>query len=186
MVAAAIRPGAETELRALLATLNLGPGVVDPTNAVLPFGQFENLHVARLVILTDETLADLALYHTNFPDPPLYLTFLGDCDGSGEAMLAEFVTRSGAGLRRIFSHCADFSESSDLRAWMGAHLVSPQAWYVNWVGRTVRQVKEEAALHAALSAAMRNESTAHSALADNTFSVAVCWSSRKSERKSKS
>jgi hypothetical protein len=160
MVAAAIRPGAEQELRALLATLNLSPGVVDPTNAVLPFGQFEHLHVARLVILTDETLADLALYHTSFPDPPLYLAFLGDCDGSGEAMLAEFATRSGAGLRRIFSHCLDFDPSADLLQWMLARSLAPAACYVNWVGRTVRDIREEAALHTALRAWLTEQGAA--------------------------
>jgi len=152
MVAAAIRPGAEPELRALLDTLNVSPGVVDPANALLPFGQFDNLHVARLVILTDETLADLALYNTNFPDPPLYLAFLGDCDGIGKAMLAEFATRSGAGLRRIFSHCQDFDPSADLLRWMLARSHTPAACYINWVGRTVRQIREEAALHTVLRA----------------------------------
>ena len=160
MVAAAIRPGAEPALRALLATLNLSPGVVDPANAVLPFGQFENLHVARLVILADETLADLALFNTSFPDPPLYLAFLGDCDGSGEAMLAEFVTRSGAGLRRIFSHCLDFDPNTDLLPWMLAHSHTPAACYINWVGRTVRQIREEAALHMAVQAWLAEQGAA--------------------------
>jgi hypothetical protein len=150
MVAAAIRPGVEPELRALLATMNSSPGVVDPVNTLLPFGQFEQLHVARLVILTDETLADLALYDTSFPDPPLYLAFLGDCDGDGEAMLAEFTTRSAAGLRHIFSYCLDFDPGTDLYPWMLAHSQTPAACYVNWVGRTVRQIREEAALHTAL------------------------------------
>ncbi len=164
MVAAAIRPGAEPALRALLATLNLSPGVVDPANAVLPFGQFENLHVARLVILADETLADLALFNTSFPDPPLYLAFLGDCDGSGEAMLAEFATRSGAGLRRIFSHCLDFDPSTDLLSWMRAHSYAPAACYINWVGRTVRQIREEAAVHTALRAWLAGQGAAQSTM----------------------
>lgn len=137
-------------MRALLATLNSSPGVVDPANALLPFGQFEHLHVARLVILTDETLADLALYHTSFPDPPVYLVLLGDCDGNGEAVLAEFATRCRAGLLQIFSHCLDFDPTSDLLGWMLAHSRAPAACYVNWVGRTVRQIREEAALHTAL------------------------------------
>jgi hypothetical protein len=152
MVAAAIRPGAETELRALLATLNRSPGVVDPANALLPFGQFERLHVARFVILVDETLADLALYHTSLPDPPLYLALLGDCDGSGEAILADFAARSGAGLRRIFAHCLGFDPNADLLRWMLAHSQSPAACYINWVGRTVHQIREEAALHTVLRA----------------------------------
>ncbi len=150
MVAAPIRPGAETDLRALLATLNSGPGVVDPANPVLPFGLYERLHVARLVILVDETLGDLALYNTGLPDAPLWLVFLGDCDGAGAAMLGEFAARSGAGLRCIFSHCIGFDAGSDLLAWMLRHSRAPAACYVNWVGRTVRQIHEEAALRSAL------------------------------------
>jgi hypothetical protein len=53
-------------------------------------------------------------------------------------------------LRQIFSHCRDFSASGDLLAWMQAHEQAPAAAYVNWVGRTVRQVREESALREAL------------------------------------
>ncbi len=37
---------------------------------------------------------------------------------------------------------------------MRAHQTPPAAVYVNWVGRTVRQVREEAALHEALHAVL--------------------------------
>jgi hypothetical protein len=39
---------------------------------------------------------------------------------------------------------------------MQAHSAAPAAQYVNWVGRTVQQIREEAALHAALSERLRN------------------------------
>jgi hypothetical protein len=67
-------------------------------------------------------------------------------------MLAEFAARSGAGLRRIFSHCLDCDPNADLLAWMLAHSHPPAACYINWLGRTVRQIREEAALHTALRA----------------------------------
>ncbi len=167
MVAAAVRPNAEAALRDLLATLNSRPGIVDPANEILPFGRFERLHVARLVILQDQTLADLAAYQTHFTDPPLWLAFLGDCDGPGEAMLAEFATRAAVGLRRIFSHCEGFEPDGDLLRWMLAHSRAPAACYVNWVGRTVRQIHEEAALHAGFRAWLAQHGTA---LADNSAS----------------
>jgi hypothetical protein len=150
MVAAAVRPGAEAALRELLSTLTTAPGIVDPANPVLPFAAFQGLHVARIVILQDDTLADFAAYDIGFADPPLWLALLGDCDGSGEAMLAELAARSAAGLRLIFGHCVGFDATGDLLAWMLAHARTPAACYVNWVGRTVRQVREEADLHAAL------------------------------------
>jgi hypothetical protein len=65
-------------------------------------------------------------------------------------MMAEIVDRAGAGLRRIFSHCEDFDDSVDLLAWMRAHRAEPVAYYVNWLGRTMRQCREESALHAFL------------------------------------
>jgi hypothetical protein len=37
---------------------------------------------------------------------------------------------------------------------MQAHSIRPQANYVNWLGRTVRQVREEAALHRSLAACL--------------------------------
>ena len=96
MVAAPIAPGQETGLRALLATMNLSPGVVDPNNALVPFARFDRLHVARFVILQDETLGDLSQYDATLVNLPVWLVFLGDCDGPAETMLAEFVAQAGA------------------------------------------------------------------------------------------
>ena len=47
---------------------------------------------------------------------------------------------------------------SDLLRWMQAHAVLPAARYGNWVGRTVRQVREEAALHVELRACLERDS----------------------------
>jgi hypothetical protein len=150
MVAAPIATDREGALRALLAAMNLRPGVVDPNNALFPFRRFDRLHVARFVILDDQTLDDLPPGDP-LRDAPPWLVFLGDCDGAPERLLAEFVAVAEAGLRAVFSHCADFSTDADLLSWMHAHSVRPAAQYVNWVGRTVRQIREEAALRAALA-----------------------------------
>src|SRR6185295_2273853 len=55
---------------------------------------------------------------------------------------------------QIFAHCDDFDARADLLAWMRARQTPPTAIYVNWIGRTVRQVREEAALHEALRTAL--------------------------------
>ena len=123
--------------------------MAEPANALFPFGRFPRLHVARFVILDDTTLTDLPP-DDPLRDAPVYLAFLGDCDGSADLQLAEFVTLAGDGLRQIFGCCSNFSADADLLQWMRDNSVTPAAQYVNWVGRTVAQVREEQALHAAL------------------------------------
>ena len=50
MIVAPVRPGQEAGLRRLLASMNEGPGRLDPANPLIPFHQFDTLHVARLHI----------------------------------------------------------------------------------------------------------------------------------------
>jgi hypothetical protein len=149
MIAAPILPEREDGLRALLERMNVRPGVVDPHNALFPFARFEQLHVARFVILKDETLADRPP-EDPLPNAPVRLAFLGDCDGAAEAMLVQFVAQAGDGLRQIFSYCEGFSTGIDLLLWMRQHSLKPATQYVNWVGRTVQQIREEVALRHAL------------------------------------
>ncbi len=152
MVVAPIVPEREPALRALLDTMNLLPGQADPANPLVPFGDFERLHFARFAVLADTTGADFGVFHLRRPAFPTYLAFLGECDGPAEAQLAAFADQAGEGLRRIFSHCAGFDPGRDLLAWMTAHQARTSAGYVNWIGRTVRQIRENSALRRALAA----------------------------------
>ena len=61
-VVATIEPGREGDLRTMLASMNLRPGVVDPENGLVPFGRFERLHFARFVVLEDRTGEDIAAH----------------------------------------------------------------------------------------------------------------------------
>jgi hypothetical protein len=79
------------------------------------------------------------------------LALLADIDGSAEDFLARFVRDCPKGLRTLFS-CCQFPPGDNLAAWIQEHRVEPAANYINWRGRTVRQLREEAALHAALAA----------------------------------
>ena len=164
MIVAKIDPTREAELRRLLDSMNRAPGAVDPLNALIPFGQFERLHFARIVILDDQTLDDITDYGLRRIDYPLYLVFLGDIDGPSKTFLGELAQRSGDGLRRIFSHCQGCTPNADLLTWMMARSVSPAANYVNWIGRTVRQVREEEALRQSMENFIQEKSSSMSAI----------------------
>ena len=151
MVVASIAPGQEPGLRTLLDTMNAQPGIADRANALLPFGAFDRLHFARFVILEDATLGDIALLGLPVPSPPKHLVFMGDCDGPSSELLVDLSRRAEAGLRKIFAHCADFDARGDVLDWMTAHEVPVAVNYVNWLGRTVVQIKEESALQRALA-----------------------------------
>ncbi len=81
MVVAPVAAGRIDDLRQLLATMNREPGLVDPMNAVVPFGQLPRLHFARIAVLDDLTLDDISVYGLPRVNYPTYLTFLGDFDG---------------------------------------------------------------------------------------------------------
>ncbi len=150
MVLAPIDPKRETELRQLLDSMNRAPGRVNSDNELIPFTEFDTLHFARFIILDDKTTEDVRVYGLAPRQYPLYLAFLGDVDGDANAFLGKLIKRAGKGLARIFSCCQGFSSSSDLLAWMRQHNAPAIAAYVNWRGRTVRQIREEAALYEAL------------------------------------
>jgi hypothetical protein len=149
-VLAPVIPAREADLRRLLASMNEAPGRLKPDNGIIPFAQFDRLHVARLLIIDDKTVGDNQVYNVIPPEYPLYLGFLGDVDGDAGTFLAELAARAPAGLRALFSCCQGFAPESDLVAWMKAHGAPSSASYVNWRGRTVRRIREEAALHDAL------------------------------------
>lgn len=152
LIMAPIARGRGDDLRALLATMNQRPGFADPENSLVAFGSFDRLHLARFVILEDPTPDDLRVYGLATRSFPATLGFLADCDGSAEECLAELVSRCGTGLRTIFSHCEGFIPDGDLLHWLQRHREQPAAAYVNWIGRTVRQIREEAALYDAVAA----------------------------------
>ena len=152
MIVAPVRSGKLKSLRQLLATMNRGIGEADPDNTLVSFGRFDRLHVARFVIIEANTAHDITAYGlAPYPWQPS-LAFLGDCDGDSDAFLAQLADQAEPGLIKIFSLCESFTgEESSLLAWMKAHQLQPAANYINWIGRTVTQVWEEAALQRMLT-----------------------------------
>lgn len=151
MVAARLDRKSAEGLRALLATMNSAAGNADPLNPLLPFRKLENLHFARFAVLDDQTLDDIGVYGLPRQEYPLYLAFLCDFDGRVSDFLTDLLRFSSEGLKKIFSFCEDFNEGMDLRNWIEAHNLPIATSYVNWRGRTMRQVREEAILHEAIT-----------------------------------
>lgn len=158
MILATIIPSREAALRQLLASMNHEPGLLDPANALIPFERLQKLHFARVLILDDLTLNDITVYGLPKVNYPTYLAILGDSDGGTDEFLAEMAERAGEGLRTIFAHCEGFAPNADLLGWMKAHNLSPTANYVNWIGRTVQQAREENALRQALETFLQDHS----------------------------
>ncbi|MGI9088900.1 MAG: hypothetical protein ACR2HH_14350 [Chthoniobacterales bacterium] len=164
MVLAPIIPARVAELRALLDSMNEAPGRVNQANAVVPFAQIESLHFSRLLILDDTTTEDVRVYGITPRVYPLYLAFLGDIDGDAETFFHDLARLAPEGLRALFSCCENFTPEADLVRWMKQHRVRAIANYANWPGRTVRRIREEAALHDALEVYLQRDATAMRAL----------------------
>jgi len=152
LVVAPVAAGKEAALRTLLDSMNAEPGMADPRNGVLPFAQFDKLHFARLALLDDALQADLRAHGVEPKRLATCLVFIGDCDGPADEVLADLAERAGPGLVLLFGHCEGFGDASQLLAWMRAHERRSAASFVNWAGRTVRQIREESALQRALAA----------------------------------
>jgi hypothetical protein len=152
MYAAPVKPGYEDDLRSLLAGMNRTPGVVDPLNSLIPFARFRNLHFARVLVVTDLGGTDRAVYGLPVAGLPDYLVLMGEVDGDEEKFRNELLGAAQIGLRLLFSHCVGFDVQGDLATWLASSRISSAADYVNWVGRTVLQVREEEKLRRALEA----------------------------------
>jgi len=150
MVLAPIDPRREAELERLLVSMNGAPGHARADNALVPFGRFEQVHVARFLIVDDKTVSDNGAHGIPTPCYPRGLAFLGEVDGEAEAFLADVSAGASEGLRAIFACCDGFGAETHLLDWLLAHQVSAAAAYTNWRGRTVRRVREDAALRAVL------------------------------------
>lgn len=151
LVIAPIKMERKAELCSLLESMNSQPGQADPANSLVCFGQFEQIHFARFVILEDQTLDDIhKLYGVPRVDYPVTLAFFADFDGPADDFRADLAMRAGEGLQRIFSFCEDFTPGTDLAHWMKEHENPAATMYMNWRGRTVKEIHEEDRLRLAI------------------------------------
>ncbi|OLE96965.1 MAG: hypothetical protein AUG75_13870 [Cyanobacteria bacterium 13_1_20CM_4_61_6] len=139
-VLAPVLPGQLGELNSLLAAIATDV----ENNDILPFRKLAKVHFARLLVLSDSI--DLTGRTI-----PAQLVLATDFDGKLEAHLTELVDVFGAGLDRVFGHCEGYPPRSGRvpqarLAYLKQRLIPTHALYVNTVGRTVRQVADEARL----------------------------------------
>lgn len=138
-VVAEVRPEAAEDLRALLATM--GDGVAN--DKVLDFGSFSGLHFARLVLVEEST--DLEGDRL-----PASLLYMSDLDLPKDRHLGELADASGDAIDRLFGHCVGYPQTpttpEQRLAYLRGHVVKEQARYVNTIGRTARQIRQEARL----------------------------------------
>jgi hypothetical protein len=143
-IMAPINPGLKEDLRQLLQAMGKDPA----NNDLLPFSKLSGTHFARLFILDEAT--DL----NGAPIAP-YLVYMSDVDSPLERHLDELVGVTSAGLDRLFSHCAGYPSEGLVtpglrRVYLQAHAVSAAAVYVNTLGRTLQEIRQDAQLRDAI------------------------------------
>ncbi|MBW4691214.1 MAG: hypothetical protein KME27_05545 [Lyngbya sp. HA4199-MV5] len=139
-IIARIKPDHMSQLRQLLERMSQAVG----SNAIIPFARFRQVHFARFVIL--EESRDL-----NNQIIPSSLAFSTELDAPLDAYFNDLVDIAGNGLDELYSHCVGYPDPSrrdrqSRLAYLHAHQVKVQAFYVNTVNRTVLQIHQEAKL----------------------------------------
>jgi hypothetical protein len=141
---APVKPGAVDALRQVLAGMGKDPA----GNAIIPLGKLITVHFARILLL--EETRDLR----GATIPP-NLIWMSDADAPLERHMEQLLDVAGEGLDQVFGHCdgypgPDARDRERRRAYLRAHMIPAQAVYVNTIGRTVRQVRQESGLRDAL------------------------------------
>jgi hypothetical protein len=136
-----------------VAAADVGPlkAVLDSINAntrrrkLLPFEDLP-VHFARFVVLDEATDPDGRTY-------PPRLVFLSDIDSPTAKYLDHLVDRAAEGIDEIFRYCIGYPATPTAhqrREFLNQHIVKTTTAYVNTVGRSLEQIRSEAALREAI------------------------------------
>jgi hypothetical protein len=141
-----IRPDSIGALRTTLATIDADV----EGNALVPFGSMPEVHFGRFVILDDALV--------NGSIVPASLVYASNVDAPSSAHL-DALTSFGTGLDEVWQHCDDYPVAGERTPatrleYLNEHMIPTAAFYVNTVGRSVKQAREEAALRDALQVAL--------------------------------
>jgi hypothetical protein len=140
-VIAEILPGHEAALQQALEQAGQSPA----SNASVPFARLTGVHFARFFILPPATDLD---------GRPLAarLVFLADTDSPPGAFLRAVSALAPDGLDRLYAHCRGYPGRAQLLPFLAASSLPSAATYVNTIGRTVEQIRQEASLREAIQA----------------------------------
>jgi hypothetical protein len=138
-VMAEIQPDREAALREQLE--RAGPGG-QPADRV-PFDQLPTVHFARFFVVP--TSQDLR----GQPLTPRLL-FLANVDGPAEPFLRQLCALASGPLDRLYAHCRGYPGPTSLPEFLERQRVPVAAEYTNTIGRTVEQIRAEAALREAI------------------------------------
>jgi hypothetical protein len=141
-IRAPITPDARPALDAALARVAADV----EANPVVPLGKLSGVHFARFLILEDAMVNGRLV--------PASLVYAANVDGDWRAHLDELAELE-SGLDEVWQHCAGYPlparrTHNERREFLRRHRIPSHALYVNTVGRTVEQAREEAALREAL------------------------------------
>lgn len=140
-IAAPVAPGHTEELQQLLQELGARP-------EALPFRRFANLHFARLFVLKEtRDLSGASI--------PAQLIFLSDVDSPVALYIEALVDTFGDALDQILAHCVGYPTGDVLTresrlGFLRDRTIPVATAYVNRVGRSVQQIRQEAELRAAI------------------------------------
>jgi hypothetical protein len=141
-VRAPVLPGKVPELKSVLDTV----GPEEQRRELLPFERLP-VHFARLFVLDDaEDLSGAEI--------PATLVFLSDIDAPLANYVTQLCTVAAAGLDRVFSLCAGWPSRptpENRAAYLTSHALKSASVYVNTVGRSLEQVRQEAELRDAIA-----------------------------------
>ncbi|MBV9386840.1 MAG: hypothetical protein JOZ78_10480 [Chroococcidiopsidaceae cyanobacterium CP_BM_ER_R8_30] len=139
-IIAKIKPDRMDNLKQLLGKMNEDA----ESNNIIPFVKFSQVHFARFVILEESRDLDNKVIQPS-------IVFSSEIDAPLEGYFNDLVDVTGEGLDQIYSHCEGYPTPGERTrqsrlAYLHAHQVEIQAFYVNTVGRTVQQIHQEAKL----------------------------------------
>ena len=139
-----IKPGETEALKQLLTSMSDNAA----NNAAIPFGKLSRTHFARLMVLDESTDSDGTVLVPS-------LVFMCDCDAPLRRTLNELVDITSEGLDKIYCHCEGYPCGSGITrrqrlAYLRSKMLKANLFYVNTVGRSLQQIRQEALLRDAI------------------------------------
>jgi len=135
-------------LRALLAEIDAEASAVmqgrAPERAILPFHALRTVHYLRFVVVEPASEGRALLAFCTDYDGPEGDASCGEAD-AWHQHIDDLLAHAQAGLERVFAHCEGF-RPGELAAYLSRHRRSASTFYVGSSGRSLRQIRWEAAL----------------------------------------